>query len=438
MNKIEKFVYDILKHNPKMKRFVRNQYQRIFDILPTPKPVSAYKITAREGYFFGFHDHTPFSGDNKKLLAHKYHIPLRMPEPGETVEIGYFDGENYEEYHPVTETKAWSWHLGAKLQWRGTSNQVVFNDHYQGKNIGRVVDLESKEEMQHAGPIGSVSPNGRWAVGYSFFRVQKCMPGYGYPYPVEDPEEDRLVPASHGIHRIDLESGEKQLLFSIADIAKIEPTKNMQGAQHFFSHTVFSPDSERFVFLHRWIVGSVYKRFSRMVSSDINGENIFIFPTIDMVSHIGWHDAKHVLAYCRVPKFDDQYVLFEDQSKDRYEIIGQEVFNSDGHPSFDPSGRWIVTDTYPDRRRVQNLIIYDNKDGIRYDVAKLPMPKRFQSKTPFVHTSCDLHPRWDRRGRFICFDATYTGTRSLCTIDLRNDLETGEVRYVSEKQRQSN
>ena len=32
----------------------------------------------------------------------------------------------------------------------------------------------------------------------------------------------------------------------------------------------------------------------------------------------------------------------------------------------------------------------------------------------------------------------YTGTRSLCTIDLRKDLETGEVRYVSEKQRQSN
>ncbi len=431
MNKIEKFVYDILKHNPKLKLAIRNQYQRIFDLLPTPLPVSAYEISARQGYFFGFHDHTPFSGDNKKLLAHRYNIPLRIPQLGENIEIGYFDGDNFQEFHPITFSKAWSWHLGAKLQWRGSSNQVVFNDHENDKNISRIVDIETKEDIRMPEEIGSVSPDGQWAVGYSFSRVEKCMPGYGYPYTVNDPEKDVAIPERHGIHRINLDNRDTQLLFSISDIAKMEPNQNMQGAYHFFSHIVFSPDSKRFIFLHRWIVNSVYNRYSRMVSSDINGKDIYIFPTINMVSHIGWQDDNHVIAYSRVPKYDDQYVVFQDQAKEIYQIIGEDVFNSDGHPSFDPTKRWIVTDTYPDRRRIQNLIVYDTKEEKRYDIAKLPMPKCFQSKTPFAHWTCDLHPRWDREGRYICFDSTYTGTRSLCTIDLGSDLNKNTIEYLN-------
>lgn len=29
---------------------------------------------------------------------------------------------------------------------------------------------------------------------------------------------------------------------------------------------------------------------------------------------------------------------------------------------------------------------------------------------------CDLHPRWDRKGKYVSFDSAHTGTRSLCTI----------------------
>jgi len=434
MNKLEKCVYDIVKHNPRLKLFIRNQYQKLFDLLPNPKPLSAYKINARRGFFFGFHDHTPFSADNSKLLAHKYLIPLRMPKPGEEITIGYFDEKDFERFHPVTSSKAWSWHMGSKLQWRGSKNQIVFNDHTEGNNISRIIDLDSGEERIFHAPLGSVSPDGKYGVGYSFSRVERCMPGYGYPYDINDPEKDVFIPEHHGIHRIDLETGEKQLLFSIADIAKIEPTANMRGAYHFFSHSVFAPDSKRFIFLHRWIVDNVYNRYSRMISSDINGGNIHIFPTVDMVSHIGWQDSEHILAYCRVKGYGDKYVLFKDKDKDKYDIIGCDVFNSDGHPSFDPSDRWIVTDTYPDRRRVQNLVIYDIKDKIRYDIAKLPMPPKFQTKNPFDHWTCDLHPRWDRKGRYICFDSTYTGVRSLCTIDLGSEPTECKIKFLNSMQ----
>lgn len=40
MNKIEKSVYDLLKKNPKVKLFVRNIYQSVFDLIPDKKNFS--------------------------------------------------------------------------------------------------------------------------------------------------------------------------------------------------------------------------------------------------------------------------------------------------------------------------------------------------------------------------------------------------------------
>ena len=60
MNKIERLVYNLVRSNPILKNKVRNLYQRSFDLLSSPKPLSAYPITERRGYFFGFHDHSPF------------------------------------------------------------------------------------------------------------------------------------------------------------------------------------------------------------------------------------------------------------------------------------------------------------------------------------------------------------------------------------------
>lgn len=417
MHPLERFIYDLVKHNPRLKKRIRNLYQRIFDILPQPAPQSAYPITNRPGYFYGFHDHTPFSADNTKLLANRYETDLRMPTPDTFLDVGYFDGPDYKIFHPIARTRAWMWHMGCKLQWRGTRNEIVFNDHDSGKNIARMVDIDTGYETRLPDSIGSVSPDGQLAVGYSFARVAKCMPGYGYHFDVGDPEIDNFAPRKNGVHLINLETQHCEQLFSLADLAELRPEPSMQDALHFATHTVFSPDSQRFIFLHRWIHNDVSKRWSRMISSDLSGKDLHVFPTIDMVSHIGWKNSHHVLAYCRVAEHGDQYVLFEDKTNN-FTIIGKNQFNSDGHPSYDPSGRWIVTDTYPDRRRVQNLVVYDTLQNTRHELARLPMPPEFQTPDPYHHWACDLHPRWDRRGRFICFDAAYTGTRALCSIDL--------------------
>ncbi|MBP3193925.1 hypothetical protein [Natronogracilivirga saccharolytica] len=414
MNILERLVYDRLKKSPALKSLARDFYQSLFDLVPVKKVWSKNPITVREGYFFGFHDHCPFSADNTMLLANRYDIPLRMPEKGESVEVGYFSGSNWETFTPLCKSRAWNWHQGCKLQWRGNLNQLVFNDFAHGKTISRIycIDTGTLRDLPEA--ISSISGDGQYGIGYSFARVQKCMPGYGYPYETDEPDLNNPVTSESGIYRINLDSGKIDQLVSIAGLVELAPEESMNGAKHFVSHALFSPSGNRFTFMHRWFKGDVRNRYSRLISMDIQGKDLHIFPARDMVSHVAWRNNEEILAYCRVNN-RDAYYLFTDQTGS-FKIIGPDVLLSDGHPSVSPDERFVITDTYPDRTRRISLLKYDMEKEELEKLAYLIHPRKFQSSNPYHNWRCDLHPRWDRYGEAVCFDSAHTGTRSLCTM----------------------
>jgi hypothetical protein len=421
MNILELFVYNALKRTPRLKLFVRDIYQALLDTVPVTAELTAYPIANREGFFYGFHDHTPFSSGNDKLLGCQYNpsIPLRMPLPEDELTVGFFNGKSLSTWNPVAKTTAWNWHQGCKVFWVGQNDAIVFNDRENGMAISRLIALGSGKIIQITRALGSISPNGKWAVAYNFNRVERYMPGYGYQNLIDTQELEKQRPLHDGMYLIDMETGTEKLLFSIADVAElIDNEPSMRGAFHFFSHTIFSPSSKRFVFLHRWTRGDVRKRWSRLLTSDLNGQDIHVFNHREMASHIAWLSDNEFLAYCRTSGGRDGYVLFTESDPRKVNVIACNAFNSDGHPSFIPASNAFVTDTYPDRHRRQTLNIYDMQSGIRYDIARLKTYRHFASLYPYRHWCCDLHPRMDRIGRYICFDATYTGVRGLCTIDL--------------------
>lgn len=418
MNQFERFVYDRVKKNPQIKFLVRNIYQSLFDVLPVAACRSAYPIVAREGYFFGFHDHLPFSPDNRMLAANHYTIGLRMPKMDDELEVGFFHGPGYRTWELVGRTRAWNWHQGCKLQWRGEHPELVYNDFVGGKFIARLHNVETGEINEVPHPIASVSPDGRWAVSYSFERVQRYMPGYGYLQHADEPQLFSQRPDLSALYLVDLDTGNRRDLVSIAQLAAYRPEPGSQDMWHYVSHAIFSPSSERVVFLHRWVPEDTRARRSRMFTCGLNGENLHLFPTHEMVSHLCWRGPQEIVAYCRLPDERDRYVLFRDQSPGNGQILGEHLFTSDGHPSFSPDERWMLTDTYPDRMRRSRLVLFDTTESSRYDLALLRSPRRFASTHPLRHWACDLHPRFDRTGRFICFDSVYTGTRALCTIDM--------------------
>lgn len=414
MNWLELLVYNAVKDNPRVKKRIVDAYQRVMALVPVPAERTAYAITARPGYFFGFHDKCPWSADGERLLAHHFTIPLRMPKPDDAVEVGYFSGSDFLAFRPVATTRAWNWQMGAQLQWLGRTRHIVFNDFENGHHVGRVVDLVGRPVSAVARPIAAVSRDGTKAVCHEFARLRRCASGYGYATG-SDPDEGVAVPKdrARGLSVADLPSGTVRHLFSVADIAALDPHPTMGGAYHYFTHPLFAPSGRRLVFYHRWLVQG-NKTWTRMLSCDLDGNDLFIFPSGSVVSHIAWRDDDHVLAYGTVAPLGEayHYVLFRDRSHD-YQLVGTDSFTSDGHPQFSPDGRWIVTDTYPDRFRVQYLILYDTLAGRRHNLAKLRSPFRFDHDL-----RCDLHPRWNRSGTMICFDSSHRGERALCTMEV--------------------
>jgi hypothetical protein len=215
---------------------------------------------------------------------------------------------------------------------------------------------------------------------------------------------------------IDISSGKSKLLFTVADMAAYKSLPSMESVFHFFSHCQFSPSGKRFIFFHRWASPKGPQR-TRMISSDLEGRNIYIFPTSDMVSHVAWKDDVHIVAYARTKEFGDKYYLFQDLSE-KFSVIGANVFSSDGHPSFSKDGRWMLTDTYPDRFRRRYLILYDTWRHRRYNLAMLYSPRKYSGNLNLGAIRCDLHPRWNRDNTMLCFDSTHSGKRALCIMTI--------------------
>jgi hypothetical protein len=426
MNRVELAVYNLVKRNPSLKMGVRNIYQRVCDFVPVKEADSRYQIDVREGFYFGFHDKSPWSMDNKKLLANRILAPLRMPLPTDELEVGYFANENYSEFVPISRTRAWNWQQGCMLQWVGATDSFVFNDFDRNSYVAKIYNTSGKLKSTLPFPVGAVSVDGRWGLSYSFERCKVYSPGYGYANGT-DPEIGVERPVTHGLQLVNLASGQARHLFSVKEIAALQPDASMEDAFHYLTHCQFAPSSRRFVFFHRWIRDFNYLR-TRMISCDLSGNDLFIFPTNGMVSHVAWKDDRQILAYARIEEKGDCYILFEDENDD-FAVIGEKHFNSDGHPSFSPDRRWILTDTYPDRLRICYLILYDTQTDRRHNLAKLKSSRAFASPRFETNWHCDLHPRWNRTGDVVCFDSTHTGRRALCTMRL-GDLREEEPKHV--------
>ncbi|WP_431124014.1 hypothetical protein [Flagellimonas flava] len=417
MNKIEKLVYDTVKGNPKIKIAIRNLYQSFFDILPNKKDYSINEIDAKENHFFGFHDVSPFSHDSSKVLANKLTIPLHMPTRGDILEIGYFpfDGK-MGDFVKVGETLAWNYHKGSRLQWLG-KNSLIYNNASGDKLISTVYDLSTNTEKSLSFPMDSVSACGNYAATFSYGRLERLMPGYGYAVYDDDSFNDIKIPDNTGLFLGDVNTDTKEMLVSLKELTEIGTlTPEYEDCHHFVTHTLFSPDGRYISFLHRWAdVSYTNKRHSRLLTIDLETRKCHVAPTNDMVSHYVWNHKNQIIAYCRTGNIDS-HVLFEEPTLQKHKRVAYPRLNSDGHQSFITDDSF-VTDTYPDKYRMANLYSVDcNTDEVVL-LARLNSFKRFQSQN-FKHWCCDLHPRMDPSGEYICFDSVHTGKRALCVMKI--------------------
>ena len=83
----------------------------------------------------------------------------------------------------LSETKAWSWQLGARLQW--IDNQKIFYNCVDvSTNIlhGVILDIDTKEKEKIDYPIFDISDDKTKGLILNFQTLHNRRPGYGYNF----------------------------------------------------------------------------------------------------------------------------------------------------------------------------------------------------------------------------------------------------------------
>ena len=413
MNKLEAFVYQRVKNNYLLKDAVRNVYQAFYDLLPNYESHFEHEPIVLEDSFFGFHDVKPFSSDNSKLLACRLTIPLRMPTQDDVLLVGYYAGERYGEWHPLGETRAWNYHKGCRLQWLDDLH-LIYNTCEGGWLNATICHVATGEHRLVGWPIDSVSADGLWATTFSYGRLEKLMPGYGYAVSDDEAFLDQSAPASTGLYLVDLTKNERQLLVSLEQLAQLQPDESMADTTHFVTHTEFSPCGRYVAFLHRWYKGT-FKR-TRLVVLDLQTRQFHVSPTSGMVSHYVWDPQNGIVAYCRMQDIDS-HVFFTDPTMRHWKRCGYPRLNSDGHHHFIDRDIFVV-DTYPDKYRHIKLWKVNVKTDEVSLLADAKSLKQFVNPDINHNWKCDMHPRVSADGTLVSFDSTHTGRRSLCVMPI--------------------
>jgi hypothetical protein len=370
--------------------------------------------------FFGYFDKYPWDQSQRFLLAHQTDFMARQPTAGEKAVIGMIDLKSNNEFIPLGETVAWCWQQGAMLQWlNDDADKIIYNDCEGDHFIANILDIKTGEKQTICRPIYCLSPDGRYALSVDFSLLDNERPGYGYPgLPYKFTGTDHSD--NDGIWLVDLKQNTTELIISYAQLVKEFHLDSMDGVANWFNHLLFSPNSQRFAFFHRWrteqvIEGKHYAgHTTRMFTANIDGSDIYPLNLDDMSSHYSWINEQQLINYSRRFGYGDHYYLYTDKCGD-VEIIGKDAFDDDGHCSYSLDQRWMLTDCYPSEANGnhRSLYIFDLTNDIRYEIGKF-----YSDPTLPIPTRCDLHPNWSRDCRKVCIDSIHEGYRGVYIIDL--------------------
>ncbi len=387
-----------------------------------PLPIQTFTHSKNQ-VFFGYADLSPINREESLLLA--THTPLgnELPTANTPLQIGYYRLDTPEAFNVVGETLSWSWHQGCRLQWypQSSGDCILYNTLVDGKNGCVIQNIHTKEIVKtfHRS-LYAVTPDGKWGFGLNFSRLQRIRPGYGY-LNMPDASQHEGCPENEGLWRVNMETGEERLLFSLQEIAALEPLKTMEGADHYFHIILSNPSSSRFIFVHGWFQGK--SKATRIFTANIDGSDIHLVN--GNASHCNWNgDDEVILAeYSKHHRDGAYYFLSKDRTRiankvDITTIDGSLVADENGHPCCHPDGQHFVTDTYWDTYDDQHLLLCNPSEKNFFKLGSFHTPLQIPEQI-----ACDLHPRLSPTGRYLCIDTAHSGKREMMVFDLQPLVE---------------
>lgn len=411
----QKINYQLNKY-PIIKKVVKRCYQlAMYSISKKIKSEgNIIKVSPNDGmeYFFGYYDKTPWDVTGRYMLCMRARDTWSNPDPAEAAELVLIDSLANNGIKHLAYTHAWNVQQGCMAQWLGDENVIYNNFNGGGYFCSQMLNVKTGEKKELPIPVYSVSADGKWALSLDFTRLHRLRKGYGYSLIPEETANEKL-PDKTCIWKMNIETGEVTELLKYTDFANFEPRPEMQGAEHKVNHIMISPNGKRFMVLHRWFDGQ--RKYTRLVTCNMDGTDMYNLSDDDMVSHCYWKNDSEIIAYENKHGSGPGYYLMKDKTKE-YTHLWPTISN-DGHPSYCPiDNSLVVTDSYPNRARIAELkLLHDT------EIEGKDMKVIVRVFAPFKYdndTRCDLHPRWSKDGKKICFDSVFEGHRGLYIVNV--------------------
>lgn len=397
--------------------------------------------------FFGYYNKTNFGPADTRLLGNRTPLFTGDLTGRETAEVGFFDLANGDRWHKLGETTAWNWQMGCQLQWLGQSNRAIYNTRAEGPataaNIypdfrSRVVDADTGEDRELPAPIYVMAPDGSFALTINYARFIRTHRTIGYPATQSEPEL-KLAPEDDGIWRMDIETGETNLICSLKRLFDFEHVASMDNAMHWITHMEVNPSGTRFLFIHRWTErpDDEFCYLHRLYTINGDGTDLRLLEDTDhplpqlaedfdpsqhgtfdyeksewQISHPLWKSDDEVIVW-GPHQGEIHYQLYNDRTGSVAQV-GPGILTENGHMTYGTDGRWMLSDTYPDAATDKRaLFLYDCDRDLRYDLGSFYTPSDLGK-----HNRCDLHPRWSRDNRQVCIDSVHEGPRQMYLLDI--------------------
>ncbi|MEO6330324.1 MAG: hypothetical protein ABIO55_15425 [Ginsengibacter sp.] len=375
------------------------------------EPILVTTDTSKAHLFASYYGINSWSNNQQYITVLETSVTTRIPASTDTAILGLVDLRN-NQFIAIAKTTAWNFQQGCMAHWLATSpdSLIIYNDYRKGKLVSIVLNVFTKKEVKvFPHPVAAVSPDGRSALSLNFSRLRITRADYGYDGNGQDAKPGEAFPKDDGIFLMNLQTGETKLIISLADLQTHVPGIAEKGIE-YIAHMLFNRNGKSIFFLAR----AIPQWNTTAFTLNADGTNLQrCFPEGWGGSHFDWLNNDELMITANYEGKQYGHILFT-PGRNNFKRLGKGLLDYDGHGTFSPNEKWMVTDTYPNPNTRDQMIYLLNMNS----QAVIGLG-RFRE--PMAYTGgwrCDIHCRWSPKGDMIGFNSTHSGTRQVYLIKL--------------------
>lgn len=319
--------------------------------------VTVEQITSgSKNHFFGYIGHCltiPWSASGRYLAALRTEFHDRMPKPGELADVVLIDCQQRNEVIVVDRTRAWNLQQGTMLFWnpQQPETQIFFNDVDARTGVVFTVLYDIRERRRvrefrfgnESIANGGVAPDGRSFAGINYGKISRSRDVISYPGTSDATAEGPANPTTDGLFRVDIATGERQLLVSYKQLSDLlldnENNRAKLGDPDMYPiyvhHTMWNRDSEWIAFAVR---GRQNKRPNAGCAIRVDGSDLRPIP---FAGHPEWLEGSVLSMSSREHGAFNLYDVVAE--KWTGQLGGPGVFrDTDNDNALSPDGKWMI------------------------------------------------------------------------------------------------